>query len=53
MLLFYTIAMQNSSKKLVLGIFGFGVVGQGLLDIINSKDLNISIKRIGIKHPEK
>ncbi|MCJ8208381.1 homoserine dehydrogenase [Mucilaginibacter sp. RS28] len=40
-------------KKLTLGLFGFGVVGQGLLDIISSKNLNLSIKKIGIKHPEK
>lgn len=40
-------------KKLTLGIFGFGVVGQGLYDIIKSKKLNIVIKKFVIKHPEK
>lgn len=40
-------------KKLTLGLFGFGVVGQGLLDIIQSKNLSLTIKRIGIKHSEK
>ncbi len=41
------------NNKLTLGIFGFGVVGQGLYDIIKTKDLNLSIKRFVIKHPEK
>lgn len=41
------------NKKLVVGIFGFGVVGQGLYDIINSKDLNIVVKKFVIKHAEK
>src|SRR5690606_21639014 len=41
------------SKKLTLGIFGFGVVGQGLYDIIKTKNLNLEIKRFVIKHPEK
>ncbi|HUH33498.1 MAG TPA: homoserine dehydrogenase, partial [Daejeonella sp.] len=41
------------SKKLTIGLFGFGVVGQGLYDIIRTKDLNLEIKKIAIKHPEK
>ncbi|TZF84828.1 homoserine dehydrogenase [Pedobacter sp. BS3] len=41
------------SKKLTLGIFGFGVVGQGLHDILKTKDLNIELKKIAIKNPEK
>ncbi|WP_207533077.1 homoserine dehydrogenase [Desertivirga arenae] len=41
------------SKKLTLGLFGFGVVGQGLYDIIRTKDLNLEIKKIAIKNPEK
>ncbi|WP_207425328.1 homoserine dehydrogenase [Pedobacter sp. SYSU D00535] len=41
------------SKKLTLGLFGFGVVGQGLYDIIRTKDLNLEIRKIAIKHPEK
>ncbi|MEJ7779981.1 MAG: homoserine dehydrogenase [Daejeonella sp.] len=41
------------SKKLTIGLFGFGVVGQGLYDIISTKDLNIEIKRIAIKDPKK
>ncbi|MFA6245679.1 MAG: homoserine dehydrogenase [Mucilaginibacter sp.] len=41
------------SKKLNIGLFGFGVVGQGLYDIIKTKDLNIEIVKIAIKNPEK
>lgn len=41
------------SKKLTIGLFGFGVVGQGLNDIIRTKDLNLEIKKIAIKNPEK
>jgi len=41
------------SKRLTIGLFGFGVVGQGLHDIISTKDLNIQIKKIAIKNPEK
>lgn len=41
------------SKKLTIGLFGFGVVGQGLYDIIRTKDLNLEIRKIAIKHPEK
>jgi len=40
-------------KKLRLGIFGFGVVGQGLYDIIKTKQLNLEINKFVIKHPEK
>ncbi|WP_342647576.1 homoserine dehydrogenase [Mucilaginibacter sp. CSA2-8R] len=41
------------SKKLTIGLFGFGVVGQGLYDIIKTKHLNLEIKKIAIKNPEK
>jgi homoserine dehydrogenase len=37
------------SKRLTIGLFGFGVVGQGLHDIISTKELNIEIKKIAIK----
>lgn len=40
-------------NKLTLGIFGFGVVGQGLYDIIKTKNLNLAIKKFVIKHPNK
>ncbi len=41
------------SKKLKIGIFGFGVVGQGLHDIIKGQDLNLEIIKIAIKNPTK
>lgn len=41
------------SKRLTIGLFGFGVVGQGLHDIISTKDLNIEIRKIAIKDPKK
>ena len=40
-------------KKLTIGLFGFGVVGQGLYDIISSKELNVSLKKIVIKDASK
>lgn len=41
------------SKRLTIGLFGFGVVGQGLYDIISATNLNIEIRKIGIKNPDK
>ena len=41
------------SKKLNIGLFGFGVVGQGLYDIIKTKHLNLEIVRIAIKDAHK
>lgn len=41
------------SKTLKIGLFGFGVVGQGLHDIIKAQNLNLEIVKIGIKNPEK
>jgi homoserine dehydrogenase len=41
------------SKKLKIGIFGFGVVGQGLHDIIITKNLNLEIVKFVIKDPNK
>lgn len=41
------------SKNLKIGLFGFGVVGQGLLDIIQSQSLNLEIIKIAIKDPKK
>jgi len=41
------------SKKLNIGLFGFGVVGQGLYDIIRTKHLNLEIVKIAIKDPHK
>jgi homoserine dehydrogenase len=41
------------STKLKIGLFGFGVVGQGLHDIIRGQDLNLEIIKIAIKNPDK
>lgn len=41
------------SKKLNIGLFGFGVVGQGLYDISVSRNLNFEFKKIAIKDPNK
>jgi homoserine dehydrogenase len=41
------------SKKLKIGLFGFGIVGQGLHDIIRGQDLNLEIVKIAIKNPDK
>jgi homoserine dehydrogenase len=41
-------------KKLTIGLFGFGVVGEGIYKVIcQTPSLNASIKKICIKHPEK
>ncbi|MFD1770306.1 homoserine dehydrogenase [Sphingobacterium suaedae] len=41
------------SNKLIIGMFGFGVVGQGLYDIIKTKKLNLEIKKFVIKNADK
>lgn len=41
------------SKPLTLGIIGFGTVGQGLYDIISSKDLGLRVKKFVIKDENK
>ncbi len=41
------------SEKIKIGLFGFGVVGQGLHDIIRGQDLNLEIVKIAIKNPGK
>src|ERR1700760_26329 len=41
------------SKKLNIGLVGFGVVGQGLYDIIRTKNLNLEIVKIAIKNKYK
>lgn len=45
---------METDKKLTLGIFGFGVVGEGLYKVLNlTPTLNANIKRVCIKHPGK
>jgi len=41
-------------KKLIIGLFGFGVVGEGIYRVLKqTPTLNAEIKRICIKHPAK
>jgi len=43
-----------SRKKLTIGLFGFGVVGEGIYRVLyETPSLNASIKKICIKHPDK
>jgi homoserine dehydrogenase len=45
---------METHKKLVIGLFGFGTVGEGLYRILQqTPSLQASIKKICIKHPEK
>jgi homoserine dehydrogenase len=45
---------QNIVKPLVLGLFGFGVVGEGLYKVLGkTESLNTRIKKVCIKHPNK
>jgi len=41
-------------KKLIIGLFGFGVVGEGIYRVLRqTPTLQAEIKKICIKHPEK
>lgn len=43
-----------SKKKLNIGLFGYGVVGSGLYEVLQrAKNLDAGIKKIVVKHPEK
>ena len=45
---------MSNQKKLVIGLFGFGVVGEGLYKVLQqSKSLEATIKRVCIKDPHK
>lgn len=47
-------SIQQQQKKLVIGLFGFGVVGEGLYKVLQQKPgFQATIKRICIKDPEK
>ena len=42
------------SKKLTIGLFGYGVVGSGLYDVLHkSKTVDATIKKIVVKHKDK
>jgi homoserine dehydrogenase len=41
-------------KRLTIGLFGFGVVGEGIYQVLQqTPSLNASIRKVCIKHPEK
>ena len=41
-------------KKLTIGLFGFGVVGEGIYQVLQqTPSLNASIKKVCIRHAEK
>ena len=45
---------MSADKKLVIGLFGFGVVGEGLYRILQkTESLNATIKKVCIKNPDK
>jgi homoserine dehydrogenase len=45
---------MSKQKKLTIGLFGFGVVGEGIYDVLNhTPSLNAVIKKICIKDPVK
>ncbi len=45
---------MDTHKKLVLGIFGFGVVGEGLYKVLQqTPSLNATIKKVCIKNSDK
>src|SRR6202008_5113081 len=45
---------METHKQLTIGLFGFGVVGEGLYRVLQqTPSLKATIKRVGIKHPEK
>ncbi|MGC4057939.1 MAG: homoserine dehydrogenase [Chitinophagaceae bacterium] len=46
--------MSQQKKKLVIGLFGFGVVGEGLYKVLQqTPTLDATIKSVCIKHPDK
>lgn len=46
--------MSVQHKKLNIGLFGFGVVGEGLYKVLQqTPSLQASIKKVCIKHPDK
>ncbi|MEI8047265.1 MAG: homoserine dehydrogenase [Bacteroidota bacterium] len=45
---------MTNDKKLIIGLFGFGVVGEGIYRVLKqTPTLHAEIKRICIKHPDK
>lgn len=47
-------SIQNQQTKLTIGLFGFGVVGEGLYRVLaDTPTLNATIKKVCIKNPDK
>ncbi len=47
-------SLHNQKTKLNIGLFGFGVVGEGLYKVLSqTPGLNAEIKKVCIKHPDK
>ncbi len=45
---------MSNHRKLVIGMFGFGVVGEGLFKVLEqTPSLNATIRKVCIKHPTK
>ncbi len=45
---------METHKQLVIGLFGFGVVGEGLFKVLKqTPSLNAELKKVCIKNPEK
>ncbi len=45
---------MKTGNKLTIGLFGFGVVGQGIYEVLQqSQSLQANIKKICIKEPGK
>ena len=45
---------MNAHKQLTIGLFGFGVVGEGLYKVLQqTPSLNAQIKKVCIKNPDK
>ncbi|MEJ7673680.1 MAG: hypothetical protein WKF59_13515 [Chitinophagaceae bacterium] len=45
---------MTAHKKLTIGVFGFGVVGEGLYKVLQqTASLNASIKKVCIKNSNK
>ena len=45
---------MNDKKKIALGVFGFGCVGQGLYDVLNmSQGLEATIEKICVRDKSK
>ena len=45
---------MEAHKRLTIGLFGFGVVGEGLYKILQqTPSLKATIKRVCVKHPDR